>query len=169
MADFMRHIIDVEIVSHRNSIIGRGNSASFRSIDTDTTNTSCISAAAGGTEHVADIVIRLADNIGQSRLQLPIPGTHGGVGICGRVVKNNRRRIRNQIEVQGQVFLITAVAASQRGVESSEDESDLTGVERAKKVGVLPVAGLGQTHGLDLSRVTFMHDVELGSYRISVM
>ena len=61
MSDFVDDIINVEIVSHRDAISRRSDSASFDSVDANTADTAGVSAAAGSAEHVANVVIRLAD------------------------------------------------------------------------------------------------------------
>ena len=63
MAYLMCDIIDVEIISHRDSISRRSDSPPFLSVYTNATNTPGVSATAGSAKHVADIIIGLA-NIG---------------------------------------------------------------------------------------------------------
>lgn len=46
MPYFVRDIVDIEIISHRNAISRRRNSSSFLSVYTDTTNTAGVSTAA---------------------------------------------------------------------------------------------------------------------------
>ncbi len=77
MTYLMDDIINVEIISHRNSISGRSNAPSFLSIDTNATDTTGVSATAGSAEHVADIIIGFADICSQRRLQLVIPLAQG--------------------------------------------------------------------------------------------
>ena len=63
MAYFMHYIIYIEIISHRNSISRRSDTASFLSVYTNATNTTGVSTTAGSAEHVADIIICLTDHI----------------------------------------------------------------------------------------------------------
>ena len=61
MPDFMRDIINIEIISHRDRISRRSNPASFLPVHANTTNTAGVSATARSAEHVADIIIGLAN------------------------------------------------------------------------------------------------------------
>ena len=77
-----------------------------------------------------------------------VPASDAGIRIRGRVVINNGCRIRNQIEVQGQIFLVTTIAPRQRGIIRSQNQGYLAGIERTKEVGILTVTGLRQAYGL---------------------
>ncbi len=46
MPDFVHDIVDIEIISHRNAISRRSNSASFLSVYANTTNTAGVSTTA---------------------------------------------------------------------------------------------------------------------------
>jgi len=61
MPDFMRDIIDIEVISHRDRVSRRGNTSSFLSVYANTTNTAGISSTAGSAEHVTDIVVSLSN------------------------------------------------------------------------------------------------------------
>lgn len=50
--------------------------------------------------------------------------------------------------MQRQVLFIAAITSAQGSVKRSQDQRYLTGVKRAKEVGILTVTGLRQAHGL---------------------
>lgn len=58
---FMHDIVDIEVISHRDTIGRRGNSTPFVTVVTDATNTPGVSAAAGSAEHVANVVVSRSD------------------------------------------------------------------------------------------------------------
>src|SRR5215813_2601976 len=53
-----------------------------------------------------------------------------------------------------EVCFKTTVTPRNGGVKSSQDQVDLRGVERTEEIGILPVAGLRQTHGLKFACIT---------------
>ena len=64
MPDLMNNIIDIEIITLWNTIVGRCDTGSFGKriivgrVYTNTTNTACISTTTRGAKHVANIIIR---------------------------------------------------------------------------------------------------------------
>ena len=63
VAYFMYYIVYIEIISLRNSISRRSDTASFLSVYTNATDTTGISTTAGSAKHVPDIIIGVADHI----------------------------------------------------------------------------------------------------------
>ena len=63
VAYFMYDIVDIEIISHRNSISRRSDTASFLSGYTNATDTTGVSTTAGSAKHVPDIIICVTDHI----------------------------------------------------------------------------------------------------------
>ena len=63
VAYFMCYIVYIEIISHRNSISRRSDTASFLSVYTNATDTTGVSTTAGSAKHVPDIIICVTDHI----------------------------------------------------------------------------------------------------------
>src|SRR4029079_14031294 len=83
---------------------------------------------------------------------IPVPYT--GIRICGRIVIDNLCSICDEIKMRRKVCFKTTVTPRQGGVISSQDQGYLTRVKGTKKVGILAVAGLRQTHGLQFACIT---------------
>src|SRR4029453_3851960 len=97
---------------------------------------------------MANVVIGLADDCSQRCLQFCIPVVYSGIRICGRIVIDNVCSICDEIKMHREVCFKTTITPRQGSVKSSQDQVDLCRVKCTKKIGILPVAGLRQTHGL---------------------
>ena len=73
MTYFMNHIINIKIITLRNSISRRSNATAFRTIGTNTTNTTRVSTTTSWTKHMSNIIIGFANYWSKCRLKLCIP------------------------------------------------------------------------------------------------
>ena len=125
MADLVHDVVDIEVITLRNAIGRRCDSAPFGVIGAaNAADAAGIAAAARGPEHMADVIHGRCDTriLNRGR-QLVVPAAYiGRIRVRLRIIKDDAGRLRYQVQVYAEVLLLHAVRTGQRGVKGCQDQ-----------------------------------------------